>query len=497
MFWDGKSWADGRPRAPRRPPPRRLRDWLATLPILLLLPALASPFIAVEAATARLYVTGNFIPGGPLSVSGSGLPARTGLTLLWDGSASGMPTVRTSGAGTFAQSVTVPVTAKVGPHVISVASSKNRQGTLAKTALASGTSTVLASASFTLANEPSPNPQPSTVPTLEPSLAPTTEPTLEPSFGPTTEPTLGPSFGPTPGPTTVPSFGPPVPTTSPTFGPPVPTVAPTFAPTPPPTAPPTPRPTVAPTPNPTPTHAPTPAPTPTPTPTPPPGPTLAFAAECGGSSLNSAFTSTYQVGDPGFGLDSDFLGNLSQVDVANGYCTITAQRKATPSGRAYASACFGTKNTWSQTYGTWEARIRYPKGNGVWPAFWALRSGSLVTPPEIDILEAYPGSPAAGGSGPNIVVSTLHYAGGAPKYFATDMGSDNTNEFHVYKMVWTSSKMTFVIDGSVVGTITANVPQVPMYPILNLAMGATGYRVDGSTPDVLHMDVDYVRVYAP
>jgi beta-glucanase (GH16 family) len=204
----------------------------------------------------------------------------------------------------------------------------------------------------------------------------------------------------------------------------------------------------------------------------------------------------YQTGDPGFGLDSDFLGNLSQVSVANGYCTITAERKATPSGRQYASAAFATRNTWSQTYGTWEARIRYPNGNGVWPAFWALRANSYNLP-EIDVLEAYPGSVSAGGSGPNVVVSTLHYASGANQYFATDMGFDMTGAFHVYTMVWTSSKLVFSIDGKAVGTITSNVPTVPMYPILNLAIGATGYRADGSTPDVLKMDVDYVRVYAP
>jgi hypothetical protein len=36
-----------------------------------------------------------------------------------------------------------------------------------------------------------------------------------------------------------------------------------------------------------------------------------------------------------------------------------------------------------------------------------------------------------------------------------------------------------------------------MYPILNLAIGATGYRIDGSTPASLDMDIDYLRVYAP
>ena len=41
-------------------------------------------------------------------------------------------------------------------------------------------------------------------------------------------------------------------------------------------------------------------------------------------------------------------------------------------------------------------------------------------------------------------------------------------------------------------------PQGPMYPIVNLAMGVPGiYEVDGTTPDTVKMDIDYVRVYAP
>jgi beta-glucanase (GH16 family) len=53
----------------------------------------------------------------------------------------------------------------------------------------------------------------------------------------------------------------------------------------------------------------------------------------------------------------------------------------------------------------------------------------------------------------------------------------------------------FSVDGVETGRITTNVPSVPMYPILNLAMGAPGYRVDATTPDVLRMDIDYVRIW--
>ena len=125
----------------------------------------------------------------------------------------------------------------------------------------------------------------------------------------------------------------------------------------------------------------TPAPTP-PVATPAPTPRLTFDAECAGSSLDPAFRALYGQGDPGFGLDSDFMADLRQVSVANGLCTITAQRMTTPMGRPYASACFATFGTFAQTYGTWEARLRYPAGQGVWPAFWLLPVGQKGPYPE-------------------------------------------------------------------------------------------------------------------
>lgn len=67
-------------------------------------------------------------------------------------------------------------------------------------------------------------------------------------------------------------------------------------------------------------------------------------------------------------------------------------------------------------------------------------------------------------------------------------------------MVWTPTQMSFYVDGNLRGVLkdVAKFPTVPMYPILNLAMGVKGvYEIDATTPRTLTMDVDYVRVYAP
>lgn len=242
-----------------------------------------------------------------------------------------------------------------------------------------------------------------------------------------------------------------------------------------------------------------PEPEPEPEPVPPP---TGLAYELDGTTIAGLLATYPNAGDPGYGLDSHFLGNLSQVVASAGAVRITAQRRTgLPSGRSYVSASFNAPH--SQFRGAWEARIRYPGGQGVWPAFW-LKQGSPSAappeqPPEIDVFEAYPAPPGAGGgSGANVLVQTLHYPGEPQSlYKAVDAGADLTAAFHVHRIEWTASYLRFLLDGVETFRVTTNLPTVPMFPIVTLAMGATGYRVDSSTPATLTMDVDYLRVWAP
>jgi hypothetical protein len=209
-----------------------------------------------------------------------------------------------------------------------------------------------------------------------------------------------------------------------------------------------------------------------------------------GTPSPAVWSPLYVVGDPGYGLDSDFLGTMAQVSGLS----ITAERKATPSGRAYASACIAAPGI-ARCYGTFEARIRYPAGQGVWPAFWLLKSGTVTTPPEVDILEAYPAHPAGGGSGVDSLITSNHTSVAPSDYFVTTRPG-MSGGWHVHRLTWSAGLMVFTIDGIESGRIAANVPAVPMYPILTLALGAPGFRVDATTPSVLTMDVEYVRVTA-
>lgn len=220
-------------------------------------------------------------------------------------------------------------------------------------------------------------------------------------------------------------------------------------------------------------------------------------AEDGAGPLNPAWTAFFAAGDPGFDVDADFMSDLSRVSVASGLVTLKAERAITPSGRPYASAMISTRTTFAQAFGTWEARIRFPAGQGVWPGFFLLPKGQLGPYPEIDIFEAYPGLPGRGGLGRSVIVSTVHLSAGVTHHKTFDAGIDLTADFHVYRMTWTPARLEFSLDGRVYWTVTDDIPKVPMYPVLDLAMGAPGYRVDGTTPTTATMDIDYLRVFAP
>jgi beta-glucanase (GH16 family) len=161
---------------------------------------------------------------------------------------------------------------------------------------------------------------------------------------------------------------------------------------------------------------------------------------------------------------------------------------------------------------TIEARIKVPVSEGTWPAFWLLpeKKGWPDTG-EIDIMEH---SPSSWGTGH--ILTSLHAAGhsGDDCVHIGDMsGMAMDNEWHVYKLVWTSTSMSAYYDGksagtpytrtydASTGTYSRDSKDWPyndgkFYIIINLAMGGT---IGGTIPSDLKsatMEVDYVRVYA-
>jgi hypothetical protein len=226
MFWDGTRWVDERPTPTPAvfSGPRRLRDWIATVPILLLAPALLFPFLPAMATTVgpSLTVAGPVTPGATLPVKASGFTSGTMFQLQWDGSSTGMPMLRTTTGAALVLNVHVPSQTKLGTHVVtavlpawaqyavrfgSAPATPNR----GRTILAATNVMVVAKISGAVATPP-PSPAPpagAAAPTGAPTRAPTAAPTAAPTPVPTAAPTVAPTARPTAAPTAAPTVAPP------------------------------------------------------------------------------------------------------------------------------------------------------------------------------------------------------------------------------------------------------------------------------------------------
>ena len=96
-------------------------------------------------------------------------------------------------------------------------------------------------------------------------------------------------------------------------------------------------------------------------------------------------------------------------------------------------------------YGKIEARIKLPRGQGVWPAFWML--GKDIPPAgwpesgEIDIMENV-------GKEPSIVHGTVHGPGySGAKAITAAHTIDIADRFHVYAVEWSAHSIEFLVDG--------------------------------------------------
>lgn len=145
------------------------------------------------------------------------------------------------------------------------------------------------------------------------------------------------------------------------------------------------------------------------------------------------------------------------------------------------------------------ARIKLPKGNGLWPAFWSY-GDQWPTQGEIDFLEArgneltkYQTNYFFGTS------SNSNLVKGAEWVIQTD--GDLTACFHVYELIWEQSKLTSLLDGKVVEVKTSGgyIPQLfgkQQRVTLNVAVG--GWFFNNLNPTTIEdgtMAVDWVKVF--
>ncbi len=243
---------------------------------------------------------------------------------------------------------------------------------------------------------------------------------------------------------------------------------------------------------------------------------------------------TYDLGGNGWGnreLES-YTDRPENARVENGNLVITARKEnfegADHLAKEYTSARLKTQGLFAQAYGRFEARIKIPAGQGIWPAFWLLgqniSSAGWPRCGEIDIMENI-------GKEPGIVHGSLH----GPRSIgtATDLttsvklvgNKDFSADFHVYAVEWEPGTMRFYVDATLYGTFTpSSIPELhgsepgaasvpddspadragawvfdhPFFLVLNVAVGGDWPGPpDASVHFPQTMLVDYVRVYAP
>jgi len=214
---------------------------------------------------------------------------------------------------------------------------------------------------------------------------------------------------------------------------------------------------------------------------------------------------SYDLGDGGWGNQELEVYTSNRENIfqdGKGHLVIRAVKTSTGT---FTSARIQTKGKFAVQYGKIEARIKIPRGQGMWPALWMLGGNdSEVGWPkcgEIDAMENIgkeasvvhgtvhgPGYSGKGG------ISSQHQLPGAPAL---------ADDFHIYGVEWSPESINFFIDGISYGAVTptslpkgaAWVYDHPFFLILNLAVGG-GWpgNPDETTTFPETMLVDWVRV---
>lgn len=194
------------------------------------------------------------------------------------------------------------------------------------------------------------------------------------------------------------------------------------------------------------------------------------------------------------------------IVIKDGMLHITALKESYQ-GSSYTSAKITTKGIFEQKYGRYEAKIKLPWGQGLWPAFWLLgddANGTVIWPQigEIDIMEYR-------GQQPTITHGSIHgpgySAGEAITKSYTLLNDRFDTDFHIFGIEWGPNYINYYVDDVLYNQITpSDLPEGAnwvfndnqFYIILNLAVG--GSFVGSPTLQTQfpqEMIVDYVRVY--
>ena len=230
-------------------------------------------------------------------------------------------------------------------------------------------------------------------------------------------------------------------------------------------------------------------------------------------------TWAYDCGGWGFGngqleyctarIENSYIenGNLVLVALREFYQEATANE--------FTSARMLTQGRFAFKYGTLEARIKLPDtANGLWPAFWMMGINfpgiDWAMCGELDIAEIGSKAGIDEGLQNKKINCALHYDndGHVCEDAWLDATVDLSLDYHLYKVEWTPTQMTFYLDGVPFGSfdITADYLREfhqPTFVVINIAIGSwpSGYvgiydPAAITAPFPAKMYVDWIRLYS-
>jgi beta-glucanase (GH16 family) len=257
------------------------------------------------------------------------------------------------------------------------------------------------------------------------------------------------------------------------------------------------------------------------------GPTI-YKDHAGGEPWRCSFVEDFdgQAVDPdiwhlqtstesGFGSNEEcYLDGPENISVRGGVLrlSVVSQREpiiCTPplGGNYYArytSGSISTYERWSQQYGRFEVRAKFPRTarKGLQGAIWLwpddqMKHGPWPASGEIDVAEAF-------SLYPDRAIPIIHYL------TASESTTNNfclltVDEWHTYSLVWTPTTLTIAYDGATcltheIAPLSGAAPEPfdqPFFVALTYGVGVAPNTLDPTDPPVVPatLEVDYVRAW--
>lgn len=236
---------------------------------------------------------------------------------------------------------------------------------------------------------------------------------------------------------------------------------------------------------------------------------LLFSDEFNGAAIDSSKWNTAQQWGPDLVINDelqyyvdtqsnpDFGYNPFSFDGESLIITATqtpSELSAVANGQPYLSGVLSTAGKFEMIHGYIEARMDFPAGTGLWPAFWMLSADFEDLKPQLFIAEGNGGEPDSFYHNYNYHDTEGNLRSPGQWQVTQDEFAEG---FHTLGVSWKSDELLFYVDGipryRIVGE---NVANQAMYLIANLAVGGvwTG-SPDSTTTLPAELKIDYIRAY--